>query len=51
MNNIARRSLLAAETTLITLQKERYAAWVALYRAAGGGWTTDAPTPAPRHPS
>ena len=47
----ARRSLLAAETTLITLQKERYAAWVALYRAAGGGWTTDAPTPAPRHPS
>ena len=47
----ARRSLLAAETALITLQKERYAAWVALYRAAGGGWTPDAPTPAPRHPS
>ena len=41
----ARRTLLAAETTLITLQKERYAAWVALYRAAGGGWSADAPTP------
>ncbi len=45
----ARRTLLAAETTLITLQKDRYAAWVALYRAAGGGWTADAPTP--RNPS
>jgi NodT family efflux transporter outer membrane factor (OMF) lipoprotein len=40
----ARRTLLAAETTLITLQKERYAAWVALYRAAGGGWTAPAST-------
>ena len=38
----ARRSLLGAETALITLQKERYTAWVALYRAAGGGWTPDA---------
>ena len=38
----ARRSLLAAETALITLQKERTTAWVALYRAAGGGWTPDA---------
>ena len=47
----ARRSLLAAETALITLQKERYTAWVALYRAAGGGWTADAPAPAPRDPS
>ena len=37
----ARRSLLAAETALITLQKERTTAWVALYRAAGGGWTPD----------
>jgi outer membrane protein TolC len=41
----ARRSLLAAETTLITLQKERYAAWVALYRAAGGGWSANAADP------
>ena len=37
----ARRSLLGAETALITLQKERYTAWVALYRAAGGGWTPE----------
>ncbi|MBC7549085.1 MAG: efflux transporter outer membrane subunit [Polaromonas sp.] len=48
----ARRSLLAARTMLITLQKERYAAWVALYRAAGGGWSTEAlPLDTPRNPS
>ena len=35
----ARRTLLAAETALVTLQRERVAAWIALYRAAGGGWT------------
>ena len=35
----ARRTLLAAETTLVNLQRERMAAWIALYRAAGGGWT------------
>jgi outer membrane protein TolC len=34
----ARRSKLAAETALVTLQRERVAAWIALYRAAGGGW-------------
>jgi outer membrane protein TolC len=34
----ARRSKLAAESTLISLQRERIAAWIALYRAAGGGW-------------
>lgn len=34
----ARRTLLAAETALIALQHERQAAWIALYRAAGGGW-------------
>jgi NodT family efflux transporter outer membrane factor (OMF) lipoprotein len=33
-----RRVLLAAETTLVTLQRERLAAWIALYRALGGGW-------------
>lgn len=43
----ARRSLLSAETALVTLHNERRAAWVALYRAAGGGWTlqTNANTP------
>lgn len=35
----ARRTRLAAENTLVSLENERRAAWVALYRAAGGGWT------------
>ena len=35
----ARRTRLAAENAVVTLQRERNAAWVALYRAAGGGWT------------
>ena len=34
----ARRTALAAENALVALQHERQAAWVALYRAAGGGW-------------
>ena len=34
----ARRTALAAETALVTLQRERLAAWISLYRAAGGGW-------------
>lgn len=34
-----RRALLAAETALVSLQRERIAAWIALYRAVGGGWT------------
>jgi NodT family efflux transporter outer membrane factor (OMF) lipoprotein len=33
-----RRTLLAAETALVTLQRDRALAWIALYRAAGGGW-------------
>ncbi|SDF96152.1 MULTISPECIES: efflux transporter outer membrane subunit [unclassified Duganella] len=44
----ARRTRLAAEQTVINLQRERSAAWVALYRAAGGGFTpptTDATAP------
>ncbi|MBX3660033.1 MAG: efflux transporter outer membrane subunit [Ramlibacter sp.] len=41
----ARRTALAAETALVTLERERDTAWTALYRAAGGGWTPDAPTP------
>jgi NodT family efflux transporter outer membrane factor (OMF) lipoprotein len=39
----ARRTRLAAEQTVINLQRERSAAWVALYRAAGGGWKPSAP--------
>lgn len=34
----ARRTALAAENALMALQHERQVAWVALYRAAGGGW-------------
>ncbi len=35
----ARRSALAAQNTLIDLRRERIAAWIALYRALGGGWS------------
>ncbi len=34
-----RRSALAAEEALVQLQRERVGAWVALYRAVGGGWS------------
>jgi outer membrane protein, multidrug efflux system len=33
-----RRVLLAAETSLVLLLRERLSAWIALYRALGGGW-------------
>ncbi|WP_426103408.1 efflux transporter outer membrane subunit [Massilia sp. TSP1-1-2] len=35
----ARRTRLASENAIVTLQRERSAAWIALYRAAGGGWS------------
>jgi NodT family efflux transporter outer membrane factor (OMF) lipoprotein len=38
----ARRTRLAAENTVVNLQRERSAAWISLYRAAGGGWTAPA---------
>ncbi|MFD0667831.1 efflux transporter outer membrane subunit [Ramlibacter sp. MAHUQ-53] len=34
----ARRSLLAAETGVVGVQRELNNAWIQLYRAAGGGW-------------
>lgn len=34
----ARRSALSAEISLITLQRDRVAYWIALYKAFGGGW-------------
>ncbi|MES2383533.1 MAG: efflux transporter outer membrane subunit [Pseudomonadota bacterium] len=37
----SRRTQLAAETALLSLQRERVSAWVALYRAMGGGWTRE----------
>ncbi len=42
----ARRNLLAAETALVLLQRELQDGWIALYRAAGGGWQVATPTPA-----
>jgi len=45
----ARRTQLASDTALVALEQERMAAWIALYRAAGGGWerpAPDAPVPA-----
>ncbi|MBA5607947.1 efflux transporter outer membrane subunit [Duganella sp. FT3S] len=41
----ARRTRLAAENTVISLRRERSAALVALYRAAGGGWSAPQPSP------
>jgi len=41
----ARRTQLASETALVALEQERMAAWIALYRAAGGGWSRAAPAP------
>ncbi len=34
----ARRTALAAQNTLINVQRERVAAWITLYRSLGGGW-------------
>lgn len=42
----ARRTALAAETALVGLQQERLAAWIALYRALGGGWARPDPATA-----
>jgi len=41
----SRRMLLTARTTQSALERERMAAWIALYRAAGGGWSQEAPMP------
>ena len=43
----ARRTLLAAQSALVSLERERRSAWIALYRALGGGWTTAAPPATP----
>jgi NodT family efflux transporter outer membrane factor (OMF) lipoprotein len=34
----SRRTLFAAQTARVSLQRERAEAWVALYRSMGGGW-------------
>ncbi|WP_222864038.1 TolC family protein [Pigmentiphaga aceris] len=47
----ARRSLVAAQNTMIDLHRERLFAWIALYRSVGGGWTSTLPTPLAQHPN
>jgi multidrug efflux system outer membrane protein len=46
----ARRNALAAQNVLIDLRRDRSAAWIALYRALGGGWAATAAS-APAAPS
>ena len=52
----ARRTALTAQQALLALRRERLAAWIALYRAAGGGWSAAADdslntaNPGPRQP-
>ena len=41
----ARRIALAAEAALVALAHEKVQAWIALYRAAGGGWTPETRNP------
>ena len=41
----ARRNAVQAQSALIDLQRERVAAWIALYRALGGGWNAADPVP------
>jgi multidrug efflux system outer membrane protein len=43
----SRRTLLSAQSAVVNLDKERRGAWIALYRALGGGWTTNAPQASP----
>ncbi len=43
----ARRRALSAEIQKITLQRDRIAYWVALYKALGGGWQSDSPASSP----
>ena len=43
----ARRVLLAAQSAVVLLARERRSAWISLYKALGGGWSTAAPHPTP----
>jgi NodT family efflux transporter outer membrane factor (OMF) lipoprotein len=42
----ARRNAVQAQSALIDLQRERAVAWIALYRALGGGWQATSTAPA-----
>jgi outer membrane protein, multidrug efflux system len=39
----ARRTALFAQQNQLTVERDRIAAWINLYRATGGGWTADKP--------
>lgn len=41
----SRRTLYAAQTARVSLQRERTEAWVALYRSMGGGWSRPESSP------
>lgn len=43
----ARRVLLAAQSAVVLLDREQRNAWIALYKALGGGWSAVAPHPTP----
>ncbi|WP_386752532.1 efflux transporter outer membrane subunit [Lysobacter yangpyeongensis] len=43
----ARRTALSAEIQQITLQRDRVAYWIALYKALGGGWQPGTPASSP----
>ena len=45
---VIRRQAFSARRDVITLRQAQVAAWIALYKAMGGGWTTDAQPSAPR---
>lgn len=46
----ARRNAVQARSAVIDLQRERAAAWIALYRALGGGWPAAQAAAAPAQP-
>jgi NodT family efflux transporter outer membrane factor (OMF) lipoprotein len=37
----ARRNMIAAERSVVSLHRDRIVAWIDLYRAVGGGWSPD----------
>ena len=43
----ARRVLLAAQSAVVLLDRERRNAWIGLYKALGGGWSMASPHPTP----
>lgn len=43
----ARRTAVQAQSTLVDVQRQRTQAWIGLYRALGGGWSSEALAPAP----